>query len=184
MIPLWIFAYGSLIWNPGFPVQRRVVGCVRGFRRGFFMRSIHHRGSVEAPGLVLALDADEGAVCQGSLLQVPGGSEEATLAYLRERELVSSAYRETIVEAEADGQNVRAITYVVDRDHDQYVRGLSHEEQIAIILQAEGGRGTNLEYLWQTYVSLQQAGIPDPEIDALVALVNEEQRERANQQLA
>ena len=184
MIPLWVFAYGSLIWDPGFPVQRRLLGRVKGYRRGFFMKSIHHRGSVEEPGLVLALDTDEGAVCQGSLLLVPRGSEDATLGYLRERELISSAYRETIVEAEADGQIIRAITYVVDRDHDQYVRGLSHEEQIAIISQAKGGRGTNLDYLWQTYVSLQEAGIPDADIDALIALVSEQQRGKANQQLA
>ena len=89
---LWVFGYGSLIWDPGFPVAERRIGRVQGWHRSFCMRSIHHRGTVEQPGLVLALDAAEGASCQGVVFRVAPGAEAATIATLRERELVSSAY--------------------------------------------------------------------------------------------
>jgi cation transport protein ChaC len=181
---LWIFAYGSLIWDPGFPVQRRILAKVDGYRRGFYMLSVHHRGTPDLPGLVLALDKAEGASCKGSLLQVPRGSEDATLSYLRRRELISSAYLETTVTAEADGQHYKATTFIVDQKHNQYVPDLTPAEQVELIMQARGGRGTNLDYLWQTYVSLQEAGIPDPQIDELISIVSEITRSSKNQELA
>ena len=181
---LWIFAYGSLIWDPGFPVQRRILAKVDGYRRGFYMLSVHHRGTPDVPGLVLALDKAEGASCKGSLLEVPRGSEDATMSYLRQRELVSSAYVETQVTAEADGKTYRAVTFVVDQKHEQYVPDLTPDEQIELIMQARGGRGTNLDYLWQTYVSLQEAGIPDAGIDHLIGIVSDIQRAAKNQELA
>ncbi|MEC8794732.1 MAG: gamma-glutamylcyclotransferase, partial [Pseudomonadota bacterium] len=94
--PLWVFGYGSLVWNPGFEFSETHVARLKGFHRSFCMRSIHHRGSVEEPGLVLALDAKDGAACEGVAFRVAAGTEEATMAYLRERELVSSAYLETV----------------------------------------------------------------------------------------
>ena len=171
MSGLWVFAYGSLIWDPGFPVQRRLNARVEGYRRGFFMRSVHHRGTPDEPGLVLALDRADGSVCQGSLLEVPKGSEEHTLNYLRERELISSAYVETRLVAESDGNRYQAVTFVVDRKHPQYVTGLSVAEQAAIITKAKGGRGTNSDYLWSTYVALQDAGINDPELEEIARYV-------------
>lgn len=86
---MWVFGYGSLIWHPGFPVAERRIARLTGWHRSFCMRSIHHRGTEEAPGLVLALDRAEGAVCDGVAFRVSPGAEEHTLAELRERELVS-----------------------------------------------------------------------------------------------
>ena len=93
--PLWVFGYGSLIWDPGFPVVERRIARVDGWHRSFCMRSIHHRGTPDAPGLVLALDRADGATCTGVAFRVAAGAEAATLTALRERELVSSAYLET-----------------------------------------------------------------------------------------
>ena len=90
--PLWVFGYGSLIWDPGFPVAERRIARLDGWHRSFCMRSIHHRGTVESPGLVLALDRAEGASCTGVSFRVEPGHEAATLFALRERELVSSTY--------------------------------------------------------------------------------------------
>jgi glutathione-specific gamma-glutamylcyclotransferase len=92
---LWVFGYGSLVWDPGFPVVERRIGRVAGWHRSFCMRSIHHRGTVESPGLVLALDRAEGAACAGVAFRVAKGAEAVTLEALRARELVSSAYLET-----------------------------------------------------------------------------------------
>ena len=71
---MWVFGYGSLLWKPGFDVAESVIGRLPGYARSFCMRSIHHRGSVERPGLVLALDADTGTACDGMALRVAPGT--------------------------------------------------------------------------------------------------------------
>ena len=169
---LWVFGYGSLIWDPGFPVAERLLARLDGFHRSFCMRSVHHRGTPEAPGLVLALDAAEAASCTGVAFAVAAEAETDTIAYLRARELVSSAYLETRQQvALTDGREVEAVTFVVDRAHVQYCGGLPLEEQAAIIARATGGRGPNREYLWNTAAHLDELGIADAELSWLAARV-------------
>jgi cation transport protein ChaC len=167
---LWVFGYGSLIWDPGFPVAERRIGRVEGWHRSFCMRSIHHRGTVEQPGLVLALDRAEGASCLGVAFRVTDGAEAATIAALRERELVSSAYLETRVAVETDGGSLEALVYVIDPDHVQYCH-LDLDEQARIIANASGGRGANRDYLWSTAAHLAELGIADPDLEWLAARV-------------
>lgn len=161
--PLWVFGYGSLIWNPGFPVAERVRAVLHDHKRSFCMWSIHHRGTPDAPGLVLALDAAQSQSCAGVAFRAETGTEDDTLAYLRQRELVSSAYleveREVIAE---DGRQVRAVTFVVDRDHCQYCGDLSLDRQVEVIAAARGGRGHNAEYLFNTADHLTEIGLHDP----------------------
>jgi cation transport protein ChaC len=136
------------------------------------MRSIHHRGTDDRPGLVLALDRVPDARCQGVALGVAPHRQDAVLAYLRERELVSSAYLERMLEIDlADGRRVTAVTYVVDPDHVQYCGGLALEEQARIIARAVGGRGPNTEYLYNTAEHLGALGIHDPDLDWLAGRV-------------
>jgi cation transport protein ChaC len=163
---LWVFGYGSLIWDPGFPVAERRIGRVEGWHRSFCMRSIHHRGTVEQPGLVLALDRAAGASCLGVAFRVTEGAEAATISALRERELVSSAYLETRVAVETDGGSLEALVYVIDPDHVQYCR-LDLDEQARIIAGASGGRGANRDYLWSTAAHLAELGIADPDLEWL-----------------
>ncbi|MEM1063947.1 MAG: gamma-glutamylcyclotransferase, partial [Pseudomonadota bacterium] len=140
--PLWIFGYGSLMWHPGFDPAERRIARLADYARSFCMRSIHHRGTVGDPGLVLALDTHIGAACEGLAFRVFDGAEAEVMAYLRERELISSAYLETKVSVTLDdGRAVPAITYIVDREHDQYCGGLDLEDQAHIIAHAVGGRG-------------------------------------------
>ncbi|MCU0903699.1 MAG: gamma-glutamylcyclotransferase [Tabrizicola sp.] len=170
--PLWVFGYGSLIWNPGFPVAERRIATLAGWHRSFCMRSIHHRGTVEEPGLVLALDAAEGALCTGVVFRVEPGHEAATLIALRERELISSAYLErTLTVATTEGQ-IEALAFVIDPDHVQYCQ-LDPEEQARIIAQAVGGRGPNRDYLWSTTAHLAELGISDPDLDWLATRVRD-----------
>jgi cation transport protein ChaC len=169
---LWVFGYGSLIWDPGFAVAERAVARASGWHRSFCMWSIHHRGSPEAPGLVLALDAGPGAACRGVALRVADGAEDAALAYLRERELISSAYLETRLPLHlADGRATEATAFVIDRSHAQYCGGLALEDQARIIARATGGRGPNREYLWATAAHLADLGIADADLEWLAARV-------------
>jgi cation transport protein ChaC len=163
--PLWVFGYGSLMWNPGFHWDERVPATLPGFARTFCMRSIHHRGTEENPGLVLALDPAPDASCRGLAFRVRAGEEGATLMSLRERELISSAYvEETLRVTLADGREVDALAYVVDTAHVQYCGGLDLETQAQIIAMAVGGRGPNTEYLWNTVAHLRELGIEDAEL--------------------
>lgn len=171
--PLWVFGYGSLIWNPGFPVAEQRVAHLSGWHRSFCMRSIHHRGTVADPGLVLALDQAAGAVCAGVAFRVVEGEEEATLAYLRERELISSAYLEEWLPLQIAEEEVTALCYVIDPAHDQYCGGLPLVDQARIIAQAVGGRGRNCEYLFNTADHLAGLGIADPNLAWLCARVRE-----------
>ncbi|MEO0939035.1 MAG: gamma-glutamylcyclotransferase [Pseudomonadota bacterium] len=171
---MWVFGYGSLLWNPGFDVAEHAVARLDGYARSFCMRSIHHRGSEAEPGLVLALDTAPAKSCTGVALAVPEGAEDETRAYLRERELISSAYYEAELPlALADGRGVQALAYVINRGHSQYCGGLPLEEQAQIIARAIGGRGPNTEYLWNTADHLRELGLEDPDLVWLSARVRE-----------
>ena len=170
--PMWVFGYGSLIWDPGFPVAERHIAVVQDWHRSFCMRSVHHRGTPQAMGLVLALDHAPGARCAGVAFRVAPGAEAETLARLRERELISSAYLEwQITVSLAGGVLQDSLTYVINQNHDQYCGGLPLEEQAQIIAHAIGGRGTNRDYLFATARHLTDLGIGDPDLDWLVARV-------------
>ena len=165
---MWVFGYGSLLWNPGFEYAQSQLATLLGYHRCFCMRSIHHRGTPEAPGLVLALDERSDALCRGMALLVPAATRQQTLSYLRERELVSSAYVEkTLPVTLADGSIVSALTYVVDPYHVQYCGALSMDEQALIISRAVGGRGANSEYLHKTARQLANMGISDADLSWL-----------------
>ncbi|KAE9627437.1 gamma-glutamylcyclotransferase [Parasedimentitalea maritima] len=165
---MWVFGYGSLLWHPGFPVARQEVATLSGYARSFCMSSIHHRGSEENPGLVLALDENAETHCTGLALAVEAGHEEATLAGLRERELISSAYVERDLQVNlANGECVTAVTYVIDPHHVQYCGGMSLEDQAQIIAVAVGGRGPNTEYLYNTAAHLAEIGLRDADLDWL-----------------
>jgi len=169
---MWVFGYGSLIWNPGFPVAERHIATLQDWHRSFCMRSIHHRGTPQAMGLVLALDPLPGARCAGVAFRVEPGVEAETLSQLRERELISSAYLEARVRVDlANGTARDALTYVINQTHDQYCGGLPLEEQAQIIARAVGGRGTNRDYLVSTARHLTELGIGDQDLDWLVARV-------------
>ena len=168
----WVFAYGSLIWNPGFRAERREKAILQGFRRSFCMASIHYRGTPDAPGLVLALDRLESASCKGVAYQVGAEHAAEAIASLRERELVSSAYIEQIEEIKlASGEAVDAICYVVDKEHSQYRGGVTLEDQAQVIAKAIGPAGPNHEYLSQTLAGLAELDVHDAEMTKIAELV-------------
>ena len=169
---LWVFGYGSLLWNPGFSHVETVLATLDGYHRSFCMRSIHHRGTEADPGLVLALDAAAGALCRGMAFRVAPETHDETLAALRERELVSSAYVEARLPVSLkDGRVIEAVTYVIAPGHVQYCGGLALAEQAEIIAHAVGGRGPNRDYLFNTADHLAVLGIEDDELSGLARVV-------------
>ncbi|AUH34906.1 gamma-glutamylcyclotransferase [Paracoccus tegillarcae] len=164
----WVFGYGSLMWDPGFRVIESTTARLDGYARSFCLRSTRYRGTAETPGLVLGLDADPDAHCTGIALRFAPEERDSILSYLRERELVTHAYREAILPiALEDGRRVEALTYVMRRDHVQYAGGLAPCEQARIISGAHGMRGPNADYLFNTTRHLAEFGMSDAALDAL-----------------
>ena len=167
---MWVFGYGSLLWNPGFVPAEAVTARLSGYHRSFCMLSIHHRGTVEKPGLVLALDEAD-TTCVGVAFRVAEHEEERVLQDLRDRELISSAYleKDVVLDLE-DGRKIDALTYVINREHEQYCQ-FDLEKQAQLIARSIGGRGPNPDYLYNTAAHLTKMGLDDPDMAWLVERV-------------
>lgn len=160
MPELWVFGYGSLIWRPGFPYVERRLARLAGMHRALCVYSWVHRGTRDRPGLVLGLD--RGGTCLGIAFRVAPERWEGVVAYLREREQVTSVYLERMREVRfADGSAATALTYLVDRAHGQYAGKLDEDAQFRIVAEAHGQSGDNRSYVINTAAHLAELGVPD-----------------------
>jgi cation transport protein ChaC len=165
---LWVFGYGSLMWRPGFPFLERFAATVRGYHRALCVYSHYHRGTPETPGLVLGLD--RGGSCRGVAFRVGRIHADETIAYLREREQVTSVYLERFLPVRLDcGRQVRAVGYVVDRAHQQYAGRLPHDDLIRFVQQGVGRSGANPDYVRATAEHLAELGVRDPVLARIAA---------------
>jgi len=174
---LWVFGYGSLMWNPGFPHAERRAARLAGHHRAFCIYSTHHRGNDAKPGLVLGLD--RGGTCLGVAFRIAPEDRRHVLLYLRKREQVSGVYREAGVRLElignseytAETETVAGTAYVVEPRHPSYTGQMSVFEQARLIRAAQGLSGPNVEYLVNTWRQLCSAGIRDRNIERVVCEV-------------
>jgi cation transport protein ChaC len=164
---LWVFGYGSLMWRPGFEFEEQSPALVRGFHRSLCIFSHVHRGTPEKPGLVLGLD--RGGACRGVGFRVAARRREDTLSYLREREQVTTVYREAWLPARLqDGRLVSCVAYVVDRAHPQYAGRLPASDLVRLVAQGHGVSGANVDYVQSTHEHLLASGIMDPTLSFIV----------------
>ena len=156
----WIFGYGSLMWNPGFDFLRSHRARVNGLHRSPCIYSWEHRGTRSKPGIVLGLD--RGGACVGSAFKISRSIEADVMAYLRARELITNVYLESNRKVILDtGDTIRAVTYIVDRNHEQYAGRLGHDDLFAHIKSASGKSGPNDRYFLDTAAQLKKMGIRD-----------------------
>lgn len=161
----WVFAYGSLMWNPGFSFVERCEARLIGAHRALCVYSFHHRGTPQAPGLVLGLDL--GGACRGIAYRVAGERWAEVHAYLSEREQISGVYRESVRRVELlDGSQRRepAVTYMVNRSHVQYARKLALDEQLRLVERSHGKSGPNSDYVIATVAALAELGLADRDL--------------------
>jgi glutathione-specific gamma-glutamylcyclotransferase len=172
---LWVFGYGSLMWRPGFDYLEKRQAKLLGEHRALCIYSFHHRGTPEKPGLVLGLD--RGGACNGMAFRVAEKDRMQTIAYLRDREQVTSVYREVIrsVWLDDDARNrVSALAYVADRSHPQYAGRLSLDQQLHLVRQGHGVNGANGDYVVSTVEALERAGYRDASLHRLVMALRHE----------
>jgi cation transport protein ChaC len=162
---LWLFAYGSLIWNPliHFVEQRRAR--LHGYHRRFCLRSRGARGTAENPGLVLGLDF--GGSCNGLAFRIDAAVARHELKMIWWREMVLGAYAPRWVGITSGRRRVRALAFVVNHTHPHYAGRLSDAELTRILATACGRFGSCADYLLQTVASLQGHGVHDAHLARL-----------------
>lgn len=167
---LWVFAYGSLMWDPGFPFEEARPARLHGYHRAFCFYSTRYRGTDEKPGLVLGLD--RGGSCHGIAYRVAADRVESTLAYLWEREMNTNAYVCKMLPVSMSHAEVQARAFVVNRVHQHYAGKLTLERAAELIVQGHGQRGTCRAYLENTVRHLDKMGIPDRGLHQLLQKVH------------
>lgn len=170
---VWLFAYGSLIWNPAFRFVEHRVGQVRGLHRRFCLWTALGRGSPYRPGLVLGLD--RGGRCRGVLYRIAADDVEAELDIVWRREMVTGAYRPRWVRAESGAGPLDALAFVIERRHERYAGTLDEDRLVETLATARGALGSCADYLFDTTSHLAQLDIADPRLERLCAAVREYQ---------
>jgi cation transport protein ChaC len=170
----WVFAYGSLLWNPLFPFEDAHPALLRGFHRRFCLWSLGSRGTVERPGLVLGLD--RGGSCRGVVYRLPARSAHGELALLWRREMVVGSYQPRWMRVQSAGRSITALAFIVDRAHPQYAGRLSPLRQAKALCSASGVFGSSADYLERARVALVTHGIVDPYLERLAVAVARRRR--------
>jgi cation transport protein ChaC len=166
----WIFGYGSLMWDPGFPHLEVRPARLLGYHRAFCLYSERYRGTPERPGLVLGLD--RGGSCLGRAYKVAAADGPGVADYLDQREMPGGAYAPRWVEIRfEDGRRAQAYAYLIDRAGGQYAGRLDPERVAEVIAHAAGQRGSNLDYLVNTVRHLDELGIAESQLHEVLERV-------------
>jgi len=162
---VWIFAYGSLIWNPAFDFEERVAASVEGWHRSFCLSAPFGRGTPENPTLFLALN--EGGNAEGVAYRLSRGREREELLLVWRREMFSEGYQAKWVEVHSKAEVFRAITFVANPSATSFVGELTPEVVADRLRKANGPLGSGLEYLYDTIHHLQKVGLRDDLLDSI-----------------
>lgn len=170
---VWIFAYGSLIWNPLFDYVERRVGKIHGYHRRFCLWTKLGRGTPENPGLTLGLD--RGGSCRGVVYRIAEEKLASELNVIWRREMFTNAYDPQWVEVVTKEGPVGAVAFVINRDYPRYAR-VPEDQVVETIATAKGRMGNCSTYLFNTVDHLGQLGIRDPVLERIRNRVRERQR--------
>ncbi len=157
--PIWVFGYGSLMWNPAFAFAERRSATLHGWHRRFCLWMRLGRGTAERPGLTLALD--RGGMTRGVAFRLPEADERSELMLVWRREMFSGAYLARWVTLSTPEGPAQAMTFVANRAKDTYTRDLTHQRAVECIAAATGPLGTCAEYLFETVEHLKELGVKD-----------------------
>jgi len=172
---VWVFGYGSLMWNPAFHYAERRIARLHGYHRRFVFWSTSGRGTPDSPGMMLALAP--GGSCVGVAFRIRRDEEVPELNSVFMRELMTGAYHARWVRLRTEEGPVPAIGLIADPAHRNYAGRLPLETVARHIAGAEGWLGPCSDYLIRTTNHLREIGIHDSCLETLMGLVaNEESR--------
>ena len=167
--PVWVFAYGSLMWNPEIAFAEARPGFLHGYHRSFCLYSRDYRGTRERPGLVLGLD--RGGSCRGIVYRLPSDRVGETLDRIWAREMTGQVYRMRRVMVRTPQGPVAAHACIVRRASPDYAGRLSLDEAARLLAAAVGGRGSGRDYLANTVRHMEELGIRDGTLHRIAARV-------------
>lgn len=163
---LWVFAYGSLMWNPISEYDSRVIATLDDWHRSFCIRLIAGRGSPENPGRMLSLEP--GGTTEGVALRMPEANLNEELRILWIREMVTGAYTPTWAPIRfKTGGNATALVFVANSDQAQFESDARPTAIAPLMAAASGSFGTNAEYVFKLQRALADCGMTDKYIDEL-----------------
>jgi len=176
---VWLFGYGSLIWNPAIRIAERKVARIDGWQRSFSLACIAGRGSTDNPGLVLALE--EGGTCDGVALRIDDNDLVEELRLVWRREMILGAYMPRWVDLlDRDGRRFgSAIAFTINPASDVYVGTLDTATIVERLATAVGSLGSSADYLYRTCEALREHGIPDRCLETLAESVRNRQSQEA-----
>jgi cation transport protein ChaC len=157
--PTWVFAYGSLMWNPAFEFVERRVGIVHGYHRRFCLWTHLGRGSPDCPGLMLALEP--GGACRGVAYRIAESAMPDELEIIWRREMIGGSYTPRWVRVRTADGPVAAVAFTINRANHRYAGRLDEAAVAASIARAAGHLGPCSEYLFNTVAHLEALGIHD-----------------------
>ncbi len=164
---LWVFGYGSLMWDPAFRFAEVRRARVADHARRFILKdSYGGRGTAEQPGLLAALD--QGPGCEGLIFRIAAGDVAEETAILWRREMAGPAYHAAFVPADTQAGPVQALTFVADHNSAAIVGGIAREDQVRFIATGAGFFGSSLDYLKNIAAQFAALGIKDAEVDSLM----------------
>jgi cation transport protein ChaC len=167
---LWIFSYGSLMWDPGFHFAEVRLADLENYQRRFTLKIDLGRGSNEYPALMLSLEPRPGR-CHGLAFRIAAEAVHTETAILWRREMLRGGYAPAMVPMTTPQGSIAALAFVSNSAHPSYVGELPLAETAAIIASGKGVLGTNRDYLVQLAMQLQALGIDDPYVAELHAQV-------------
>ncbi len=176
---VWVFAYGSLIWNPAFHFEEALLGTIHGYHRSFCLWVYLGRGSREKPGLMLGLRP--GGATRGLAYRIAPDAIEEELSIIWRREMVTAAYVPRWVKVRTEQGMVDAIAFVIDVHHERHAHGLDTHKMVDILAHAQGKIGSSADYLFSTVDHLHELGIQDRNLTHLAELVRAKKQNTDNQ---
>jgi cation transport protein ChaC len=166
---LWVFGYGSLMWSPGFRCAEKQTALVRGYHRALCILSSRYRGTPEKPGLVMGLC--RGGSCWGMAFRVPAARVRRVLTALWKREMLNRVYKPTLIPVTvAPGRRIRALAFVADTAHRQFVKELDLHGRARLVAQGIGQRGRCVDYIRNTLEHMLALGVNDPHLARILDL--------------
>jgi len=166
---IWVFGYGSLIWNPAFHFAERRTALVHGYHRQFCLWARAGRGSPEKPGLMLSLEP--GGSCHGVGYRLHPKHAATELDVVWRREMLTMAYRPVWVALRTPRGLEHGIAFAVNRAHERYVRELGDEATARYLATGTGPLGCCADYLFDTVAHLRELRIRDRRLEALARRV-------------
>lgn len=179
---LWVFAYGSLIWNPEFEAveQRRAVAA--GWHRSFCLKLTRWRGTRELPALMLALD--RGGSCVGIAYRLPTGDKRGQIVRLLEREIDANPPTNVPrwIDVSTDEGRFKALAFIALRSGAAYAGKRPLSEVANVLSHAAGHWGSAAQYAFNTISKLEEHGIRDRNLWQIQKLMAAEIKARQRRQ--